>query len=166
MDLQEHLKKIHQNIKKGHEDGSAHHNEMAAMHSAMLGKHDEKSEDHQFHKGAAESHLVARDNCDARAAECDKGISECSKADSGSLKKIQILDSDPDVKAYIAQKVAEAIGNTIVPSSVRVIIPSAPASARSDLIAIPRTGQRTVAAAAAVPVEFAKLFDPEFTELR
>ncbi len=73
-------------------------------------------------------------------------------------KTLETFDTDSEVKQFmretIMKMVGEAIGNTIVPTNVSAVVPTAP-----DITAVPRHGQPSaVAVKPNVPLEFEKLF--------
>jgi hypothetical protein len=83
-------------------------------------------------------------------------------------KTLSLMDTDPEVQQVMREQVlkmvSEAIGKTVVPTAVSAVAPPAPQPERIGIMAVPRTGARPLpdpAAAAAVPLEFAKLFSSE-----
>jgi hypothetical protein len=110
-----------------------------------------------------DNHAAIADECVDYAECCAKAAQEdAEKVSAANLKKIL---SDPEGQELVRKMLADFVGNQIVPTGVRVVVPTVPDAGRSGLVAVPRVGQRSVAAAAPeVPTQFAKLFSVEDEE--
>ena len=137
-----------------HKASYAHHDERATSHAMMMGHHDEGSPEHSFHKSGHASHTTMRDfhKCAMEKASAD----ELNK----SADAVPLTISEDQVRAVFLK----LFGNMVQPTNVRAVIPTNPEHDRIGVMAVPRVGQRTIAAASAatpVPLEFAKLFEVE-----
>jgi hypothetical protein len=100
-----------------------------------------------------DEHQAMADEHGQMAEECAMAAKEAQKADAGDLAKFA---SNPVFQEYVEKAVREAVGNTVVPTSVHAVVPAPPA--RAGLQAIPRFGSREVPTPVVEP-QFAKLFD-------
>ena len=115
-----------------------HHKSLAARHGKLSKGHASLMKLHADH---AEDHAQAMEMCD--------------KADAGG-DLTKSFDSDPELQAYVQKTVREAIGNTVMPSSVSGVVPTAPGF---GIRSVPRIGQQqTASEAPKVALEFAKVF--------
>jgi hypothetical protein len=171
-ELKSHLAKGHTH----HITMAAHHDAIAKLHAAHA--ESVKTEVDAMKAMAAEWAGTTSPGGLARAAGAPgNGGAAAPFAPSGNVyydmvqettavltkKTLEKFDTDPEVQEYMRKKamemIGQAIGDTVRPTEVSVVAPTAPAF---GIRAVPRAGQKSISSEApAIALEFQKVFSSD-----